>query len=55
GAQGGKPEDLRGLGGAPGSLLLPAVSREVLRAGPDATALRAQVSRLRDSVAYLLD
>ncbi|WP_193603907.1 orotidine-5'-phosphate decarboxylase [Mycobacteroides abscessus] len=54
GAQGGKPEDLRGLGGAPGSLL-PAVSREVLRAGPDATALRAQVSRLRDSVAYLLD
>ncbi|AKP58623.1 orotidine-5'-phosphate decarboxylase [Mycobacteroides abscessus] len=55
GAQGGKPEDLRGLGGAQGSLLLPAVSREVLRAGPDATALRAQVSRLRDSVAYLLD
>ncbi|SKW26106.1 orotidine 5'-phosphate decarboxylase [Mycobacteroides abscessus subsp. abscessus] len=55
GAQGGKPEDLRGLGGATASLLLPAVSREVLRAGPDATALRAQVSRLRDSVAYLLD
>ncbi|GAB5906209.1 orotidine-5'-phosphate decarboxylase [Mycobacteroides chelonae] len=53
GAQGGKPEDLRGLGGAPGSLLLPAVSREVLREGPDVTALRAAVSRLRDSVAYL--
>ncbi|MBA0046796.1 orotidine-5'-phosphate decarboxylase [Mycobacteroides sp. LB1] len=54
GAQGGRPEDLRGLGGAPGRLLLPAVSREVLRAGPDVAALRAAVDRLRDSVAYLL-
>jgi orotidine-5'-phosphate decarboxylase len=54
GAQGGRPEDLRGLGGAPGWLLLPAVSREVLRAGPDVAALRAAVDRLRDSVAYLL-
>lgn len=54
GAQGGTPEDLRGLGGAPGRLLLPAVSREVLREGPDVPALRAAVSRLRDSVAFLL-
>lgn len=54
GAQGGRPEHLRGLGGAPGRLLLPAVSREVLRAGPDVPALRTAVDRLRDGVAYLL-
>ena len=54
GAQGGRPEHLRGLGGAPGRLLLPAVSREVLCAGPDVPALRAAVDRLRDDVAYLL-
>lgn len=54
GAQGGRTEDLRGLGGAPGRLLLPAVSREVLRQGPDPTALRSAVGRLRDGVAYLL-
>lgn len=54
GAQGGRPEHLRGLGGAPGRLLLPAVSREVLCEGPDVPALRAAVDRLRDDVAYLL-
>jgi len=56
GAQGGQADALRGLGGAmnshPGQLL-PAVSREVLRAGPDVTALRAAGERMRDAVAYL--
>ncbi|MBO0676519.1 orotidine-5'-phosphate decarboxylase [Mycolicibacterium sp. S2-37] len=55
GAQGGRPEALGGLGGArPGQLLLPAVSREVLRAGPDVAALRGAAERLRDAVGYLV-
>ncbi|MGV0625781.1 orotidine-5'-phosphate decarboxylase [Mycolicibacter minnesotensis] len=53
GAQGGRPEALAGLGGAAAGTLLPAVSREVLRAGPDVGALRAAAERLRDAVAYL--
>ncbi|MEB3063110.1 orotidine-5'-phosphate decarboxylase [[Mycobacterium] zoologicum] len=53
GAQGGRPEALAGLGGAAAGTLLPAVSREVLRAGPDVAALRAAGERLRDAVAYL--
>ncbi len=53
GAQGGRPEALAGLGGAAAGTLLPAVSREVLRAGPDAGALRAAAERFRDAVAYL--
>lgn len=53
GAQGGRPEQLAGLGGAAPGQLLPAVSREVLRAGPDVAALRAAGERLRDAVAYL--
>ena len=53
GAQGGRPENLAGLGGAPSDMLLPAVSREVLRAGPEAGALRAAAEKLRDAVAYL--
>ncbi len=53
GAQGGRPEDLAGLGGAARGALLPAVSREVLRAGPDVERLRAAAERLRDAVAYL--
>ena len=40
GAQGGRPEALAGLGGAQSGTLLPAVSREVLRAGPDFAAVR---------------
>ena len=36
GAQGGRPDALKGLGGAADGMLLPAVSREVLRAGRDA-------------------
>lgn len=53
GAQGGRPEALAGLGGARPGQLLPAVSREVLRAGPSVAALRAAGERLRDAVAYL--
>ena len=53
GAQGGRPQDLAGLGGALPGQLLPAVSREVLRTGPDVGALRAAAERLRDAVAYL--
>jgi orotidine-5'-phosphate decarboxylase len=53
GAQGGRPEALGGLGGAQPGQLLPAVSREVLRAGPDVAAVRAAAERMRDAVAYL--
>ena len=53
GAQGGRPEALAGLGGARPGQLLPAVSSEVLRAGPDASAVRAAGEQLRDAVAYL--
>jgi orotidine-5'-phosphate decarboxylase len=53
GAQGGRPEALAGLGGALPGQLLPAVSREVLRAGPGVADVRAAAERLRDAVAYL--
>jgi orotidine-5'-phosphate decarboxylase len=53
GAQGGRPEALGGLGGAKPGQLLPAVSREILRAGPDVAAVRAAAERFRDAVAYL--
>lgn len=53
GAQGGRPEALAGLGGAKSGQLLPAVSRDVLRAGPDISALRDAAERMRDAVAYL--
>ena len=53
GAQGGRPDALGGFGGAQPGQLLPAVSREVLRAGPDVAALRAAAERMRDAVAYL--
>ncbi len=49
GAQGGRAEDLGRLG----ARVLPAVSREILRAGPDIGALRAAAETLRDQVAYL--
>ncbi|REM67615.1 Orotidine 5'-phosphate decarboxylase, partial [Mycobacterium tuberculosis] len=42
-----------GLGGAASSQLLPAVAREVLRAGPGVPELRAAGERMRDAVAYL--
>lgn len=53
GAQGGRPEALGGMGGAGAGQLLPAVSREVLRAGPDPLAVRQAAERIRDAVAYL--
>jgi orotidine-5'-phosphate decarboxylase len=53
GAQGGRTDALRGLGGAAPGTLLPAVSREVLRAGPEVGAVRAAAERLRDAVAHL--
>jgi orotidine-5'-phosphate decarboxylase len=53
GAQGGRPEALGGLGGARRGQLVPAVSREVLRAGPEVAAVRAAAQRFRDAVAYL--
>ena len=53
GAQGGRPEMLAGLGGALPGQLLPAVSREVLRAGPEPAAVRAAAERIRDAVAHL--
>jgi orotidine-5'-phosphate decarboxylase len=53
GAQGGQAKALGGLGGAAPGQLLPAVSREVLQAGPTLAALRAAGERMRDAVAYL--
>ncbi|OBK20856.1 orotidine 5'-phosphate decarboxylase [Mycobacterium asiaticum] len=53
GAQGGRPEALAGLGGAASHQLWPAVSREVLRSGPDVAAVRAAAQRMLDAVDYL--
>ncbi|WP_025735897.1 orotidine-5'-phosphate decarboxylase [Mycobacterium genavense] len=53
GVQGGRPEALAGLGGAAPGQLLPAVAREVLRAGPGVSQLRAAAEKMRDAVAYL--
>ena len=53
GVQGGRPEALAGLGGAHPGQLLPAVAREVLRAGPGVAELRAAGERMLDAVAYL--
>jgi orotidine-5'-phosphate decarboxylase len=54
GVQGGRPEELAGLGGAAPGQLLPAVSREVLRAGPGVPELRAAGERMLGAVAYLV-
>ena len=53
GAQGGRPDALAGFGGARPGQLLPAVSREVLQAGPVVATLRAAGEQMRDAVAYL--
>jgi orotidine-5'-phosphate decarboxylase len=53
GVQGGRLEALGGLGGAAPGQLLPAVAREVLRAGPNVSDLRAAGQRMLDAVAYL--
>jgi orotidine-5'-phosphate decarboxylase len=54
GAQGGRPDALGGFAGARPGQLLPAVSREILRAGPDVAKLREAAERYRDAVAYLV-
>jgi orotidine-5'-phosphate decarboxylase len=53
GVQGGRPDALAGLGGAAPGQLLPAVAREVLRAGPSVSGLRAAAEQMLDAVAYL--
>lgn len=53
GEQGGRPEALAGLGRALPGQLLPAVAREVLRAGPGVAKLRAAGERMLDAVSYL--
>jgi orotidine-5'-phosphate decarboxylase len=55
GFQGGRPDALKGLGGAAPGQLLPAPSRQLLQAGPDVAAVRAAAQRMRDAVAYLAD
>jgi orotidine-5'-phosphate decarboxylase len=53
GVQGGRPDALAGLGGAEPGQLLPAVARDVLRAGPGVAELRGAADRMLDAVAYL--
>jgi orotidine-5'-phosphate decarboxylase len=53
GVQGGRPEAVGGLGGAAPGQLLPAVAREVLRAGPSVSDLREAGERMLDAFAYL--
>ncbi|TAM86326.1 MAG: orotidine-5'-phosphate decarboxylase [Jatrophihabitans sp.] len=53
GAQGGTAEDVRRIFGAARRFVLPSVSRDVLRAGPDVAALRAAVARISDRFAFL--
>ena len=53
GAQGGTADDVRGVFGAALPSVIPAVSREVLRHGPDVAALRAAADRLIAEFAFL--
>jgi orotidine-5'-phosphate decarboxylase len=53
GAQGGTAEDVQRIFGASMKAVLPSVSREVLRAGPDVAALRAAVAGQIDVFAFL--
>jgi len=53
GAQGGTAEDVRRVFGSAARHVVPSVSREVLRAGPDLHALRDAVQRLTDEFAFL--
>ncbi|GDY28874.1 orotidine-5'-phosphate decarboxylase [Gandjariella thermophila] len=50
GAQGATAADLRRVFGAATPWVLPTSSRDVLRHGPDATALRAAAARVRDEL-----
>ncbi|MCW4353210.1 orotidine-5'-phosphate decarboxylase [Hoyosella sp. YIM 151337] len=53
GAQGGTPASVARLMGGNGRLALPAVSRDVLRTGPDVGALRAAVTRTAEAFSFL--
>jgi orotidine-5'-phosphate decarboxylase len=53
GAQGGTAEDVRRLFGAALPAVVPAVSREVLRTGPDVHHLRAAVAAQAEQFAFL--
>ncbi len=54
GAQGGRPEHLPAIFGAAAGNVVPSVSREVLAAGPDVSALRAAATRFRDACRHAL-
>lgn len=54
GAQGGKAEDMARMHGCPSGSLLPAYSREILRAGPSVPALRAATDRVIAECARVL-
>ena len=51
--QGGTPEDVRRIAGALLPAVVPSVSREVLRRGPDLKSLRDATRRLIDAFAFL--
>jgi orotidine-5'-phosphate decarboxylase len=53
GAQGGTPDSVRKVFGAAQRSVVPSVSREVLRHGPDCTALRDAAARLVEDFAFL--
>jgi orotidine-5'-phosphate decarboxylase len=53
GAQGGTADDVRRIFGPAMPDVVPAVSREVLRHGPDIAALRAAIDRLTEQFAFL--
>jgi orotidine-5'-phosphate decarboxylase len=53
GAQGGTADDVRRIFGDGLNAVLPSVSREVLRAGPSAAALRAATERAIEQFAFL--
>jgi len=50
GAQGGTPDDIRRIFGASAAHVAASSSREVLRAGPDAQAMRDVVRRANDAL-----
>jgi orotidine-5'-phosphate decarboxylase len=53
GAQGGTADDVRRIFGSALRRVLPSVSREVLRRGPDVAALRAAVAAQNETFAFL--
>ncbi|HEY7010215.1 MAG TPA: orotidine-5'-phosphate decarboxylase [Jatrophihabitantaceae bacterium] len=53
GAQGGTPADVRRIFGAALPAVVPSVSREILRSGPDPARLRAAVASYAEQFAFL--